>query len=51
MEKFGRFTDMSREDVQSYLENRGYAVYDREHLDELREAAFLDEETKRDKGE
>lgn len=44
MEKFGRFTKMSREDVQAYLEGHGYAVYDREYLDDLREAAFLDEE-------
>jgi cysteinyl-tRNA synthetase len=40
--KYGRFTNMNREDVQSYLESRGFAVYDKEHLGDLREAAYLD---------
>jgi hypothetical protein len=39
--KYGRFTDMPREEVKWYLESRGFAVYDKEATDELREAAYL----------
>jgi len=42
---FGRFTNMSREEVQAYLERWGFAVYDNESLDELRHAAHLNDQT------
>lgn len=34
-----------REDIQRYLENRGFAVYDHEPTEALREAVRLDMET------
>ena len=43
--RYGRFTDMLREDVIAYLHGRGFAVqaFDNETTDELRNAAYLDE--------
>lgn len=43
--KYGRFTNMPREDVIAYLHGRGFAVqaFDNETTDELRYAAHLDE--------
>ena len=43
--KYGRFTRMSRREVQEYLESWGFAVYDDEPLDELRETAWENEKT------
>ena len=40
----GRFTDMPRADVVQFLEANGFAAYDSEPTDALREAAFLHEE-------
>ena len=40
---YGRFTDMNREEVQTYLESWGFAVYDSEPLDSLQHAAFENE--------
>jgi len=33
---------MPRKEIQEYLESRGFAVYDSERIDDLREAAHLD---------
>jgi len=43
--RYGRFTDMLREDVIAYLHGRDFAVqaFDNETTDELRYAAHLDE--------
>lgn len=41
--RYGRFTHMPREEVQAHLESRGFAVYDTESDDELRDAAYQDE--------
>ena len=43
--KYGRFTRMSRRDVQEYLESWGFAVYDDEPLGELRETAWENEKS------
>jgi len=37
--------EAGREDLQRYLENRGFAVYDHESTETLREAARQDMET------
>lgn len=42
--KYGRFTRMPRREIQAYLQSWGYAVYDDESLDELRQTAFENEQ-------
>ena len=39
---YGRFTDMTREDVIAYFEGNGFAVSDEDTTDELRAAAHID---------
>jgi hypothetical protein len=34
----------TREELQAYLEGRGFAVYDHEDIDDLRTAAMLDQD-------
>jgi len=45
----GRFTNMPRADVVQFLEANGFAAYDSEPTDALREAAFLHEEEERER--
>jgi hypothetical protein len=40
--RYGRFTDMSREDVIAYFEGNGFAVNHKDTTDELRAAAHID---------
>ena len=39
--------DMSRDELQGYLERRGFAVYDDESTTELRECALCDYDAER----
>lgn len=41
----------SRDELQEYLEGRGFAVYDSEHVEELREAVRLDIDLVRKEGD
>ena len=38
--RYGKFSDMDRGEVQGYLESEGFAVYDDEPIDRLRDAAY-----------